>query len=287
MASHAAAYWVAIDAGITAAARDGMRMGSNAGVVGGAARVARIEAENARLRSEIAHAHEVIERAEMCFAVGALAAGIAHEIRNPLVSMHTFLQLASGRLDDDDLASFARVAAAEVDRINQLIDELLALGKPPAAAATAAAPEAGVDEAVGRVVTLLTPQARAQRVELVRLPSPALLPAARIDPGRLVQVLLNLGLNGLQATPSGGRVTIAAAAAERGRACRIEIGDGGPGISHEIRGSIFEPFFTTKAGGTGLGLPIAARLVAEAGGRIEVESTEGRGSSFAVYLPAA
>lgn len=246
---------------------------------------ATIAFENARLYEELRRSRDIISRAGRLSALGTLAAGIAHEIRNPLVSIQTFFQLAPHRIEDEEfMTSFLRLAEAEVQRISSLISELLSFAKSP----TATVGQVDLDESIDRTATLLAPQARTQQVELRRVTSagPHVVMA---DKEQIMQVLINIMLNGVQATPPGGAVTIETRIIdyETGPFCQIEIRDTGRGIPAEVRDAIFDPFFTTKERGTGLGLPIAHRIVAEWGGFISVDSVEGEGSRFFVNLPRA
>jgi len=252
-------------------------------LLGTVADQASVALENARLYEEVQRSRDIISRAGRLSALGTLAAGIAHEIRNPLVSIQTFFQLAPQRLADEEfMTSFLRLAEAEVQRISNLINELLSFAKSPAANVG----EVDIEEVVERTITLLAPQARAHQVDLLR-GTPAMLPPVLTDADQIMQVLINLVLNGIQATPPGGTVTVETRLIDdhNGRFCQIEIRDTGVGIAGDIREAIFNPFFTTKDKGTGLGLPIAHRIVAESGGFLTVESVEGRGSQFFVHLP--
>jgi two-component system nitrogen regulation sensor histidine kinase GlnL len=245
---------------------------------------ASIALQNARLYEELRRSREVINRASRLSAIGTLAAGIAHEIRNPLVSIQTFFQLAPKRLNDEEfMTSFLSLAEGEVQRIGSLINELLTFAKSPSASVR----EVEINEIVDRVKTLLAPQANAGRVSLVTTLKPE---ASRVlaDRDQLMQVVLNLSLNALQATPEGGEVAIVTGDAvhDGERYCEICVKDSGAGIAPEIRDSIFDPFFTTKDKGSGLGLAICHQIVVECGGFMAVESTEGNGSIFRVCLPA-
>lgn len=243
---------------------------------------ASIAFENARLYDELRRSREIINRAGRLSALGTLAAGIAHEIRNPLVSIQTFFQLAPQRLGDEEfMTSFLRLAETEVQRISNLISELLSFAKGPATNVG----EVDVGDVVERTMTLLAPQARTLQIQLFR--HVADMAPLLADSDQVLQVLINIVLNAIQATPAGGAVSVEARVVdnETGPICQIEIRDNGPGIPAEIREAIFNPFFTTKDKGTGLGLPIAHRIVAEAGGFITVESVQGVGSRFLVHLP--
>ena len=243
---------------------------------------ASIAFENARLYEEVRRSRDIINRAGRLSALGILAAGIAHEIRNPLVSIQTFFQLAPQRLDDQEfMTSFLGLAEGEVQRISNLISELLTFAKSPATNVC----EVEVGEIIERATTLLAPQAKAHQVHLIRVVSE--MPPLLVDADQLLQVLINLVLNAIQATPAGGTVSVETRIVdnESGSFCRLEITDTGSGIPDEIREAIFNPFFTTKDKGTGLGLPIAHQIVAEAGGFITVESVQGEGSRFLIHLP--
>jgi two-component system nitrogen regulation sensor histidine kinase GlnL len=245
---------------------------------------AAIALENARLYDELKKSQDIIRRADRLSALGTLAAGIAHEIRNPLVSIQTFFQLAPERLHDQEFSTtFLNTTAGEVNRIANLITELLSFARSP----TAAFGPLDLNAAVERVVTLLGPQAKNQKVTLTRRLAPAL-PLVRADGDQIKQVLINLILNAIQATAPGGVVSISSRTVRNGNAdlVQLEVGDTGAGIPPEQLDEIFNPFFTTKAKGTGLGLPIAHQIVTEHAGSITVESREGRGTSVFVNLPA-
>ena len=241
--------------------------------------------ENARLYDELRRSRDIINRAGRLSALGTLAAGIAHEIRNPLVSIQTFFQLAPERIDDAEfMTSFLGLAEAEVQRIGNLISELLTFAKSPT-------PQVGhtdLGELIERAIILLIPQARNQQVELRRGQSEQV-PLVVVDADQIMQVLVNIVLNAIQATPVGGSVAIDLREVDldSGRFCQIEVRDSGIGIPVEIREAIFNPFFTTKDKGTGLGLPIAHRIVAEYDGFISVDSIEGQGSRFCIHLPVS
>jgi len=245
---------------------------------------ASIALQNARLYLELRRSREIINRAGRFSALGTLAAGIAHEIRNPLVSIQTFFQLAPERLDDEEfMTSFLKLAENEVQRISSLISELLTFAKSP----TATLGETNLLDAVARTATLLEPQARAARV-LLRWERPLALPLVWADTDQVMQILINLALNAIQATPPGGEVILEAREIlhEGERYCQIEIRDTGKGIPDTIREAIFDPFFTTKDRGSGLGLAVSQQLVSEFGGFISLESQEDRGSRFMVNIPA-
>jgi len=244
---------------------------------------ASVALENARLYEELKKSQEIIRRADRLSALGTLAAGIAHEVRNPLVSIQTFFQLAPSRLHDEEfMTTFLGMTANEVKRISDLISELLSFARSP----TPSLRPIDFNEVVERVATLLEPEARKHQLTLERALAPTL-PLINADADQIKQVLINLVLNAIQATPPDGVVSLTTRPAERGdvRVCQLEVRDTGVGIPKDRLGHIFNPFFTTKDKGTGLGLAIAHQIVVEHGGAISVESEEGGGTCFYVDLP--
>lgn len=244
---------------------------------------AAIAFENARLSEELHKSRDIIQRAGRMSALGALAAGIAHEIRNPLVSIQTFFQLAPERLHDEEfVTSFLGLAENEVKRIGDLVTELLTFARSH----DESVQEVDLDDALDRTLRLLSPQANTEQVRLERAATGEL-PTVRADPDRIKQVLINIVLNAIQATDAGGVVTVTTRQTRRGgrEFCQIEVQDTGAGIAPERQEDIFNPFYTTKDKGTGLGLSIAHQIVTEHGGFISVESQQGEGCRFFIHLP--
>jgi signal transduction histidine kinase len=244
-----------------------------------------IAIENARLVEDLRRTREQVIRADRLGTLGTLAAGLAHEINNPLVSIHTFLSMApasakptrsSGRL--------SRAAAREVDRIRRLVDTMRRLGRAsePAAPLEATDPGALANE----VVSLLQPETRKANLTL-KVERDDDTPKVMVVRDRLHQVLLNLLLNAIHASPEGGEVRVRTYPHPSGDSVCIEVTDQGAGIPEEHLSQIFDPFFTTKGPdqGSGLGLMICHRVVADHGGTIEVRSRPGDGATFCVRLP--
>lgn len=253
-------------------------------LLGRVAAEATIALQNARLFEEVRQSRAIISRAGRLSAIGTLAAGIAHEIRNPLVSIQTFFQLAPQRLNDEEfMTSFLKLAEAEVKRIESLVSELLTFAKSPSPAWRSVS----VPEIAERATILLEPQARSQGVTLTHR-SEGQPPPVVADGDQIMQVVLNIGLNAIQATPRGGAVSLECreVSADGIPYCQLEIRDTGRGIPEALRDAIFDPFFTTKDRGTGLGLAVAHQIVVESGGSIGVKSVEGEGSQFTINLPA-
>jgi two-component system NtrC family sensor kinase len=243
---------------------------------------AAIALDNARLYDEIRRSRDVLQRAGRLSAVGTLAAGIAHEIRNPLVSIQTFFQLAPQRLHDDEfITEFLKLTEGEVKRICRLITELLNFAKSPTRTMT----NLEMSDVIAGAVTLLVPQARRAGVDLASDAGQCVI--VRADSDQLKQVLVNVILNAIEATPVGGRVRVSVVpVTRRGQPfCEIRVQDTGCGIGSECCEEIFTPFFTTKSTGTGLGLSVADQIVREHGGLIAVDSVEGEGSIFSIILP--
>jgi signal transduction histidine kinase/FixJ family two-component response regulator len=247
-----------------------------------------IAIENARLVEDLRRSREQIRRADRLGTLGTLAAGLAHEINNPLVSIHTFLSMAPSkrREDDEDFwGGYHALAAGEVDRIRRLVETMQTLGRDTERLAPREAFDPG--ELAAEVASLVQREAGRADVELRidRDPHAPKLVAVR---DHMHQVLLNLLLNALHATPPGGSVEMRIYPDPEGEKLCMEVCDTGEGISEENLSQIFDPFFTTKDPdkGTGLGLMICHRLVTDHGGTIEVRSREGEGTTFCVRLPA-
>ncbi len=246
---------------------------------------ASVALENARLYQELKRSQDIISRADRLSALGTLAAGIAHEIRNPLVAIQTFFQLAPNRLADEEFfTSFLSLTSNEVKRISDLITELLSFARSP----TRSLALLNLNETVDRVVTLLEPEARKHRLRLTRQLASDL-PSVLADADQIKQVLINLVLNAIQATPAGGAVTVTSRPLRHLEVpgAQLEIADTGIGIARDQLGHIFDPFFTTKDKGTGLGLAIVHQIVREHGGTVAVDSCPGGGTTFLIEIPGA
>jgi signal transduction histidine kinase len=225
------------------------------------------------------------QRAEQLAYLGTLASGLAHEIRNPLNAMNINMQMLEEELAGKDTAEptldLLRSARGEVLRLERLVKDFLAFARPQASRMEDIAPGALVADVVRFVRPLFA--GRGVELELIQAPGA---PIVRIDAGQIRQALLNILQNALEASPRGKTVAVTVGATPRGEA-RIEIHDEGPGIPRELLPRVFEVFWSRKPAGSGLGLPIAQRVVEAHGGRIEVDSREGSGSVFRIVLPAA
>jgi len=243
--------------------------------------------ENATLVSEQRARLRRLYRAERLATAGELAAGAAHEIRNPLTSIRSTIQHLHSSLPEGHVArEDAQGILEEVDRINGILEALLSFARPSEAVFSLV----HLDELVRQSLDLIAAQAREQGVEVaVDLPVDSIPLVA--DSGLVKQVLLNLMLNALQAMEWGGELLIRAQSipprrgepAESGGAL-VEVVDTGSGIPEETLERAFDPFFTTKPTGTGLGLSICYGIVERHNGDIEIETREGEGTTVRVRL---
>ncbi|MBI3029822.1 MAG: hypothetical protein HYY64_09950 [Candidatus Rokubacteria bacterium] len=236
--------------------------------------------QHSHLRERQALEAEMTRR-ERLASLGDMAAALAHEIKNPLNAVSMGLQRLRVEFRPAEAPEYGRfldLMQGEVRRLNAIVEQFLSLARP-----LPLKPERlRVEELLGELAALVEADARAGGVR-VTLSVPPDLPHVVADRDHLKQVMLNLILNGLQAMPEGGTLTLEAARARDGLA--LAVADTGPGIPPEALPRVFDPYFTTKAKGLGLGLAIARRIVEDHGGKIEVESQPGRGTRFRVILP--
>lgn len=227
---------------------------------------------------------EQLRRAERLSALGELSAVLAHEIRNPLGSIKGTAEILRDDFRPGDRKyEFLEILIQEADRLNRVVEDFLGLARPLPVERESCEILAELTD----IVALVSGEAASRGVKLDL--KQAELPPIKGDREKLRQVFLNLILNGIQATGRGGSLSINAAylAPGEGNAAAIELSfaDTGEGMEPAVLGRIFEPFFTTKSGGTGLGLAIAQKIIESHGGRIEVESRAGQGTTFRVRLP--
>jgi signal transduction histidine kinase/CheY-like chemotaxis protein len=234
---------------------------------------------------DVTHEQEMLRRllrSERLAAVGTMAAGLAHEVRNPLNSASLQLTLLERRLTRGEGAALvlpiAEIIKSEIDRLDRLVRDFLAFSQPRPLDVTAV----DVEALLSGLLVLIAPLAETGGVALAKDVAPGL-PAIAGDPERLRQVLLNLTRNALEALHErGGHLTLRARA--DGELVEVDVEDDGPGFSEEL--PVFDAFFTTKEQGTGLGLPLVHRIVTDHGGTIRVQSRPGR-TCFTLRLPSA
>lgn len=280
-----------------AGARELTDLGSSVGKM-----TARLMADEASLRAKVeeltqttqrlteARAH--LARSERLASVGRLAAGIGHEIGNPIAAIMGMQELLlEGDLPEETQKDFLVRMKKETERIHSILRDLLDFARPEQAPSSGAQPEpSSVAEVLSDVVALLQPQ-KSFREVTVTVEAAATLPRVVLPASRLTQVLLNLALNAADAlvTARGGRGHLRLRARREGAKVRLEIEDDGPGIAPEIKDRLFEPFATTKdvGAGTGLGLAVCRGIVEGAGGEITCDAEYLHGARFVLLLPAA
>lgn len=236
---------------------------------------------------------EDLKRADRLALLGTLAAGLAHEIKNPLSGIKGAAQLLKREVNSNpSLLQYADIVVREVDRVNRLIEQLLDLSRPAELNLDAL----NIHEILDQVLLLECEAVAECHVSVKKNFDPSL-PPIRGDRGQLTQVFLNLVKNAFQAMNGRGSLKVTTRmetdfhirehGRERGKFIWVDIEDDGPGIKDEDLPQIFSPFFSTKNGGTGLGLSVCYRIIKEHGGLIRVDSREGAGASFKVSLLVA
>ncbi len=246
--------------------------------------------ENSRVYSQMKNRDRLTE-------LGQMAAGLAHEIRNPLGAIKGAAQLliepsdASGEPDPSS-REFLGIILEEVDRLDRVLGSILDYARPNPGVAV----PTDINSVVKQTLRFLANERSGDDLKLEVLLDPSL-PRVAIDPEQLRQVFMNLYRNGVQAMKGRGRITVSTRV-RLGLGTRpglagtdepfveLTVADNGPGISQNVLRKLFQPFFTTKEKGTGLGLATSKNLIEGAGGRIEVRSYEGKGSTFSIVLPA-
>ncbi len=228
-----------------------------------------------------------VQRIDRLAALGDLVSEIVHEVRNPLVSVKTFLQLLPERLDDEEfLRDFRGLVISEVQRLEGMLDDLLRHARPSATADTGEG--APVRQTIRSTLQLLSYRCRERGVELETKIAENL-PPVSIAESALRQLLLNLLLNATQVTEAGGQVLLSIDwSPTEVNHLQLLVEDEGPGIDPSLGAKLFEPFWTTRAEGAGgLGLAISKRIVEEAGGSIEVHQGRKGGACFRIELKIA
>jgi len=236
----------------------------------------------AEANRNLQQAEEAVRRSDRLAALGQLAAGLAHELRNPLGTIRASAEMLNGKVatENEVARELAGFIAEEVDRTNSLVTRFLDFVRP---LELRRAP-ADLTQVLDRSVAMVEREAAAREVTVYKNYSPDV-PAFPLDAELMERVFYNLIVNAAQATAPGGAVTVktrpVAGTAE------VSVIDRGQGIDPKQIENIFNPFFTTKPDGVGLGLAIVSKIVDQHGGKIAVESEPGKGSVFRVYLPMA
>jgi two-component system sensor histidine kinase HydH len=224
-----------------------------------------------------------VRRTEKLAAIGRLAAGVAHEIRNPLSSIRGFAYLLGrGHAEQTPEREYADVMVREIDRINHVVTDLLNFARPMSLELEAVA----IGDLVDHVVSLVSADATSQGID-VHVEIAADMPSVYLDANQATQALLNLMLNAIKALEAGGSITIRALTSHDDEAVCIHVEDNGPGIAPDLQDKIFEPFYTTRQQGTGLGLAMVRKIAEQHAGEIRVASPppgKDSGSRFSLLL---
>jgi signal transduction histidine kinase len=234
----------------------------------------RIEKESA----ERIRAHEEVIQSQKLATLGYLAAGMAHEIRNPLNSIALFTQLLREGVSDPEKLEYIEKVLKEVDRIDATLRKLLDTAKRPVYALT----DVNIGKLIRDTLDAFAPQTKKHNISVL-FDQAGTLPQLKADPAELEQIFTNLFLNAIHEMPDGGTLRIELSL-EKNEAV-IMVSDTGKGIPPGNLSSIFDPFFTTKSKGSGMGLPVVLRIVKNYGGRIEIAHSDANGTSFMVRLP--
>lgn len=234
--------------------------------------------------SEVKELEGKVRRADKLAALATMAAGMAHEIKNPLSSMKVLSQLLPKKIDDPEFRSkMEEILPREIDRIDRIVESLLGFAR----ATSLTFEKADLNAIIEENVKYFERQATEAEIKINR--HYASLPPVEIDHDQMSQVFSNLILNAIQAMHGGGELTVTTAPGKKDgdvlRTVKVSVADSGHGIPEETLKKLFDPFFTTKYGGTGLGLTITHSIVDGHKGYIDVDSRVGKGTTFTVTLP--
>ncbi len=239
-----------------------------------------IAIERARLYQETLAAQKQLLQADKLASLGTVAAGMAHEIKNPLAAikgMADGMERAFLSQDKETLADFKQVVSEEVDRIDKLVRNLLSYSKPPKPQKS----PVNLNAVLENIIKLLEPELSKKNIKIRK--ELATLPPKELDPEQMRQVFTNLILNAMQSiSSSNGEITVKSY--PKGEGIAVEVSDNGAGIAEDKLKNIFDPFFTTKEKGSGLGLAITHKIIEEHRGTITVQSKEKQGTVFTVSL---
>ena len=231
--------------------------------------------------TEIQELKREIERSQRLASLGKLAAGIAHEIRNPLSSIKGFATFFNERFKDmPEYQSTAKIMIQEVDRLNRVITQLLEFARP----LEVIKKPASIRPLMQLSLKIIEREAQSKNIRITTKFSPEI-NEVHIDQDRFNQVLLNLYLNAVEAMEDGGVLSVALSRKDDTQKVRITVSDTGAGIKKEDMVHIFDPYFTTKQSGTGLGLAIVHKIIESHKGEVKIESEFGKGTTVMITLP--
>jgi two-component system sensor histidine kinase HydH len=231
--------------------------------------------------TEVRSLRREIARNQRLASIGRLAAGVAHEIRNPLSSIKGFATYFKERYPDAPQdQKTADIMIAEVDRLNRVVGQLLEFARPVPVSPKLTSLQNLIDDSV----RLVEQKAKEKKITVKTFNS-VKVDKAVIDPDRINQVLLNLYLNAIGSMEAGGELGVELSADEEDHCIEIRVSDTGCGIPGEHLSRIFDPYFTTSSTGTGLGLAIAHNIMKAMGGKIDISSRPGKGTTFTLRIP--
>jgi signal transduction histidine kinase len=232
--------------------------------------------------AELVETHHRLVSQERIAALGRAAAQVAHEVKNPLAGLLLYslhLKSKSDNLSESQTYLVDKIVDT-INHLNSRVEQILDFARPVNLKLRAG----NLNEIVNDVLELLRPQLAAKKME-VRLSMSKTAPYAMLDESSIRGALMNLILNAIEASPERGILSISSESTDQ--SLRLEIADTGPGIDEQKAKKIFEPFYTTKAGGLGLGMPYAKKMIEQHGGTISLNSRPGEGTTISVVLPAA
>lgn len=238
-----------------------------------------LETRIAERTSELQETQAQLMHQDKMAGFGLLAAGIAHEVGNPLTSISTLIQMLERRDCDEYTREKLALVAGQLSRIQTILRELINFSRPAHLAPTRFTAQEIIEEALNIAKYYKGTKSRTIKSDLQED-----LPVIAGVRDQIVQVVFNLILNAIDATTKGGVINVTAAV--EGAQVIITVRDDGAGIAKEQRAAVFQPYFTTKKQGTGLGLFVSRKLITQHGGRIEFESERDQGTTFKVFLPA-
>jgi two-component system sensor histidine kinase HydH len=232
--------------------------------------------------TEVQSLKRELETSRRLASLGRLAAGVAHEIRNPLSSIKGFATYFKERYKDNpDDQKTSEIMIKEVDRLNRVITQLLEFARPPAIQKK----PTSLQSLIQHSLKMIERQASAKEIQILSHHLPSEMKEIDLDPDGINQVLLNLYLNAIEAMEQGGTLTVSLSREESSPWVKIIVSDTGTGISKEDLEHIFDPYFTTKQTGTGLGLAIVHKIIEAHRGEVKAESEIGRGTTVSILLP--
>ncbi len=230
---------------------------------------------------EIRELQEKVRRSEKLAALGRLASGVAHEIRNPLSSIKGFAQYFRDKFNmGTEERSYTNIMIQEVERLNRVITQLLEFGRPKELRLELHP----LDEVLEHPLQLIRADLKKRGIKLIGSPFPKNM--VKVDSDQITQALLNIFINAMESMEDGGELRVEIVQKPERGGVEIWVSDSGSGIQRENLSKIFDPFFSTKKKGTGLGLAITANIIEAHEGEIVVESREGKGATFKIFLPS-